>query len=222
MDDATHREREYVNVWAPEGDLKNVPVFVWIYGGGDPMHDGENIVKQTGAIVVTFNYRLGALGLAFARGARDRRRRDDLAEPRASRSASRARMGAPKHRGVRRRFGERDARRRIRRRDQRVCTSRCAGLEWGLRARDRRERRLLFFRNGFLGTQMSDAELAVADGVDGYWFRFASSGDPNGNGALAWPAFTTANDTNLAIDSTIATSVGLKKDTCDFWDSSTP
>ena len=78
------------------------------------------------------------------------------------------------------------------------------------------------FRNGFLGAQMSDAELALADRVDGYWFRFATAGDPNGNQAVAWPAYTEANDTNLVIDSTIATNVGLKKDACDFWDSITP
>ena len=78
------------------------------------------------------------------------------------------------------------------------------------------------FRNGFLGAQMSDEELALADQVDGYWFRFARTGDPNDPSALAWPAYTQANDTNLVIDSTMSTNVGLKKDACDFWDSITP
>ena len=78
------------------------------------------------------------------------------------------------------------------------------------------------FRNGFLGQAMSDADLALADQVDGYWFRFAQAGDPNGNGAVAWPAYTQANDTSVDFDSTIATDVGLKKDACDFWDSITP
>lgn len=78
------------------------------------------------------------------------------------------------------------------------------------------------FRNGFLGAPMSDADLALADQVDGYWFRFAVAGDPSGGGALPWPAYTTANDTNLVVDQAIATNVGLKKDACDFWDSITP
>ncbi len=78
------------------------------------------------------------------------------------------------------------------------------------------------FRNGFLGAQMTDADLALADQVDGYWFRFAASGDPNGDGAAAWPAYTQANDTNLVFDSSVTTNVGLDASACDFWDSITP
>jgi para-nitrobenzyl esterase len=78
------------------------------------------------------------------------------------------------------------------------------------------------FHNGFLGAAMSDAELALADQVDGYWFRFAQTGDPNAAAALPWPAYTEANDTNIVFDSTITTNVGLKKDACDFWDNLTP
>lgn len=60
----------YLNVWAPENvasDAK-LPVFVWIHGGGYyngcgsmNYYDGTEFVKQ-GVIVVTINYRLGALG----------------------------------------------------------------------------------------------------------------------------------------------------------------
>jgi para-nitrobenzyl esterase len=59
----------YLNVWtgAKAGNEKR-PVMVWIYGGGynggsgsQPMYDGEALAKK-GAVVVTFNYRLGALG----------------------------------------------------------------------------------------------------------------------------------------------------------------
>jgi len=59
----------YLNVWTPDADVKKAPVFVWIYGGGfiegsgaDLTYNGANVVAQTGSIVVTFNYRLGALG----------------------------------------------------------------------------------------------------------------------------------------------------------------
>ena len=78
------------------------------------------------------------------------------------------------------------------------------------------------FRNGFLGSPMTDEDLALADDVDGYWFRFAVAGDPSGGGALAWPAYAPGTDENLVIDSPVATNAGLKKDTCDFWDSITP
>jgi para-nitrobenzyl esterase len=57
------------NVWtaaAYPGEKR--PVYVWIYGGGfsggsgsDPAFDGESLAKK-GLVVVTFNYRLGALG----------------------------------------------------------------------------------------------------------------------------------------------------------------
>ncbi|MCX3290409.1 carboxylesterase family protein [Streptomyces sp. NEAU-H22] len=61
----------YLNVWTPtttaEGALR--PVIVWIYGGGydagsaaPPYSDGAALARQTGAVVVTANYRLGALG----------------------------------------------------------------------------------------------------------------------------------------------------------------
>jgi len=59
----------YLNVWtgAKEKNDKR-PVMLWIYGGGynngsgsQPMYDGEALAKK-GAVVVTFNYRLGAFG----------------------------------------------------------------------------------------------------------------------------------------------------------------
>jgi para-nitrobenzyl esterase len=63
----------YLNVWtgakaAGSNTNDKRPVMVWIYGGGytggsgsQPMYDGEALAKK-GAVVVTFNYRLGTLG----------------------------------------------------------------------------------------------------------------------------------------------------------------
>jgi len=61
----------YLNVWTnakEEGDSKKRPVVVWIHGGGfangsgdDPDYDGKHFAKL-GVVVVTINYRLGALG----------------------------------------------------------------------------------------------------------------------------------------------------------------
>ncbi len=59
----------YLNIWAPAGarDVR-LPVMVWIYGGGllngsasTPLYAGD-VLARRGVIVVTFNYRLGALG----------------------------------------------------------------------------------------------------------------------------------------------------------------
>jgi para-nitrobenzyl esterase len=57
-----------LNVWAPEGDVSDLPVLVWISGGAFqfgsgsmPHYDGSALAAQ-GAVVVTINYRLGPLG----------------------------------------------------------------------------------------------------------------------------------------------------------------
>jgi len=56
-----------LNIWAPK-DAHNAPVFFWIYGGAlwggasrDPLYDGRKLAER-GVIVVSINYRLGALG----------------------------------------------------------------------------------------------------------------------------------------------------------------
>src|SRR5262249_30846164 len=57
-----------LNVWAPPAATA-APVLVFIHGGGnltgtvsDPLYDGAQLAAQTGALVVTLEYRLGALG----------------------------------------------------------------------------------------------------------------------------------------------------------------
>lgn len=56
-----------LNIWAPKG-AKKAPVFVWIHGGalvsgtsGFGMYDGSRLARE-GLVVVSLNYRLGALG----------------------------------------------------------------------------------------------------------------------------------------------------------------
>jgi para-nitrobenzyl esterase len=62
----------YINIWQPIKAKKNpaklFPVIVWFYGGAF-MHGGSarreyygNYLSSQGALVVTFNYRVGALG----------------------------------------------------------------------------------------------------------------------------------------------------------------
>jgi para-nitrobenzyl esterase len=70
----------YLNVWAPASAAQaaRLPVMVWIYGGGlingtasTPLYDGAALARR-GVIVVTANYRLGALGfLAHAQLSRE-------------------------------------------------------------------------------------------------------------------------------------------------------
>ena len=67
----------FVNVWTPEMHAaKKLPVLVWIHGGGNVEGSGEwplglgPTLAQTGVVVVSLNYRLGAFGF-FADSALD-------------------------------------------------------------------------------------------------------------------------------------------------------
>ncbi|HKE14188.1 MAG TPA: carboxylesterase family protein [Kofleriaceae bacterium] len=63
-----------------------------------------------------------------------------------------------------------------------------------------------------------DQDRALARLMIGYWARFAATGDPNGEGALAWPRYTSATDRHMTID--LAPSIGhhLRGAQCDTWD----
>jgi para-nitrobenzyl esterase len=59
----------YLNVWTPGVSSSKRPVLVWIHGGGfligsgsTPIYDGYDFAERGDVVVVTLNYRLGALG----------------------------------------------------------------------------------------------------------------------------------------------------------------
>ncbi len=59
----------YLNIWTPGLDDTRRPVLFWIHGGGftsgsgsDPSYDGSGLAKRGDEVVVTINYRMGALG----------------------------------------------------------------------------------------------------------------------------------------------------------------
>ncbi|TQJ58716.1 para-nitrobenzyl esterase [Arthrobacter sp. SLBN-83] len=58
-----------LNIWTPGTDGPGRPVMVWIHGGAyllgansDGMYDGGRLAAASGAVLVSINYRLGALG----------------------------------------------------------------------------------------------------------------------------------------------------------------
>ena len=60
-----------LNVWTPATDDAKRPVLVWIHGGGflvgsgsTPVYDGADLTERGDVVVVTINYRLGAIGFA--------------------------------------------------------------------------------------------------------------------------------------------------------------
>jgi len=62
-----------LNIWTPSADRDKRPVMVWIHGGGLRSHsqrsyDGTFLVKRGNVVLVTFNYRLNALGFSFIPG----------------------------------------------------------------------------------------------------------------------------------------------------------
>jgi len=66
----------YLNVFTPACDAKRRPVLVWFFGGGfvngdaaDPLYDGGRLAAAEDLVVVTANYRLGALGFCAIRDA---------------------------------------------------------------------------------------------------------------------------------------------------------
>ncbi|WP_051791395.1 carboxylesterase/lipase family protein [Amycolatopsis jejuensis] len=67
-----------VNVWAPE-DGTDLPVLFWIHGGatvsgsgGWEWYRGARLAAENGIVVVTMNYRLGALGFLYPAELTDR------------------------------------------------------------------------------------------------------------------------------------------------------
>lgn len=59
----------YLNIWKPAGATSsdNLPVMLWIYGGGNSLgesstYTGKYLAETYGVVVVNFNYRMGPLG----------------------------------------------------------------------------------------------------------------------------------------------------------------
>ncbi len=64
----------YLNVWTPACDAGRRPVMVWIHGGAflmgsgsTALYSGDRLARRGDAVVITINYRLGALGFLNAR-----------------------------------------------------------------------------------------------------------------------------------------------------------
>ena len=62
-----------LNIWTPSTDHDKRPVMVWIHGGGLRSHEaraynGRFLARRGNVVVVTFNYRLNALGFSFIPG----------------------------------------------------------------------------------------------------------------------------------------------------------
>jgi para-nitrobenzyl esterase len=61
-------------------------------------------------------------------------------------------------------------------------------------------------------------DAALSDTVQGYWTRFAATADPNGEGALEWPAFDETTDQRMNLDISPAVVSGYRRAECDMWE----
>jgi para-nitrobenzyl esterase len=76
--------------------------------------------------------------------------------------------------------------------------------------------------NTWLGARPPDTDQPLIDSMQAYWGQLATTGNPNGGGQPAWPAYAMATDQNMVLDLTLATASGLDSDECDFWDALPP
>ncbi|MEZ4406477.1 MAG: carboxylesterase family protein [Polyangiales bacterium] len=60
----------------------------------------------------------------------------------------------------------------------------------------------------------AEADVPVEQATMGYWTRFAATGDPNGAGAVAWPAYDATGDAYLEIGDAVRASTGLTAARC--------
>ena len=69
--------------------------------------------------------------------------------------------------------------------------------------------------------QPTDADVAIARRMVGYWTRMATTGNPNGRGDPQWPAYSPDNDAYLEISANTGAKSGPVNAKCDFWDTVT-
>lgn len=67
------------------------------------------------------------------------------------------------------------------------------------------------------GYPPSKNETALSGAFQGYWAGLAAKGDPNGDGAVAWPAYSD-DDPYLRLGTPVEAAAGLRTEQCDFWD----
>jgi len=75
------------------------------------------------------------------------------------------------------------------------------------------------FGTPLLGYPVTPEEEPLRDDMGGYWTRFAQTGDPNGAGAVTWPAYALSEENHMIFDSGALTAGSqLKRAKCELWD----
>ena len=61
------------------------------------------------------------------------------------------------------------------------------------------------------------AEVSFSQQMMGYWIRFAATGNPNGNGAVNWPAYDATSENILQLDDTPTITNGYDSVKCQYF-----
>ncbi len=69
--------------------------------------------------------------------------------------------------------------------------------------------------DGFAGYRASASDRVVQDAIQGYWTRFAATGDPNGAMAIQWTSYTMMGDAHLSIADPPIAGDGVQTARCD-------
>jgi para-nitrobenzyl esterase len=77
---------------------------------------------------------------------------------------------------------------------------------------------VLDIATGPLRYRPGPGDLATSSAMQGYWARFAASGDPNGDDAAAWPTYDSSSDPSMVLAPDPHVVDGLRAEQCDFWD----
>jgi para-nitrobenzyl esterase len=64
----------------------------------------------------------------------------------------------------------------------------------------------------------NEVDERLADAMVGYWVRFAATGDPNGDGAPAWPVYNAETREHIIFDDRIETASGVRDERCALFD----
>ncbi len=67
------------------------------------------------------------------------------------------------------------------------------------------------------GTAASADDMVLSLSMQGYWSRFAKSGDPNGEGALEWPSWSDDTDQRINFDVENSVLTGFRREQCEFF-----
>jgi len=64
----------------------------------------------------------------------------------------------------------------------------------------------------------NEVDEALADTMADYWVRFAATGDPNGDDAPVWPAYSAESRAHLVFGETTDEGRGLREEQCELFD----